>query len=213
MATSTKFDAPAPVSKAPKRIPVHICGQDVPDCPCQLVGIDAGMLYVRSERQIPESSAIVVSFDHVHLSGVVAECRSAEGNWVISVALASCKRRLNDRIPDGEESMIGIVEGDRTHLRPCTIIDTSAFGMGLRLGFPIDTGARVCIETESMMVFGEVRHCHPKLDGQYIAGILIVDVVPDVRSQSPFSVMLSNLRWKLASRIRGREVPVHRPDR
>jgi hypothetical protein len=120
---------------------------------------------------------------------------------------------LNDRIPDGEEGLLGIVEGDRTHLRPCTIIDTSAFGMGLRLGFPIDTGARVCIETESMMVFGEVRHCHPKLDGQYIAGVLIVDVVPDVRSQSPFSVMLSNLRWKLASRIRGREVPAHRSDR
>src|ERR1700691_1159684 len=102
--------------KSAKRIPVHISGSDVPDCPCQLVGIDAGMLYVRSERQIPETSSIVVSFDHVQLSGVVARCQPAEGEWVISVALASCKRRLEERIPNAEESVIGIVENDRTNL-------------------------------------------------------------------------------------------------
>jgi hypothetical protein len=177
-----------------------------------LVGIDAGTLYVRSERQIPESSSIVVSFDHVQLSGVVAGCQPDEEEWVISVALASCKRRLDERIPSGGESVIGVVEGDRTTLRPCTIVDTSSFGLGLCLAFPIDPGARVCVETESMMVFGEVRHCHARPDGQFVAGILIIDVVPDVRTQNMFSVMLNNLRWKLASSIRGRDVPAYRAD-
>jgi len=196
-----------------KRISVHISGTTVPDCACGLVGIDAGVLYVRSERQIPESSSIVVSFDRVQLSGVVAGCQPAEGEWVISIALASCKRRLDERIPNGEESVIGVVEGDRTTLRPCTIVDTSSFGLGLRLSFPIDPGARVCVETESMMLFGEVRHCHPKAEGEFIAGLLIIDVVPDVRTQNMFSVMLNNLRWKLASSIRGRDVPAYRADR
>jgi hypothetical protein len=199
-------------AKPTRRIPVHIAGQDVPDCPCELVGIDAGMVYVRSERQIPESSAIVVSFDHVRLAGVVAGCQSAGSAWMISVALASCKRRLDERIPDGEESAIGVIDNGPTKLLPCTIVDKSGFGMGLRVSFPIPAGARVCVERESMMVFGEVRHCHPKLDGQFIVGILIVDVVPDVRSQSSFSVMLNNLRWKLASSIRGRDVPAYRSD-
>jgi hypothetical protein len=140
------------------------------------------------ERQIPESSPVVISFHHTQLS----------------------KRRLDERIPHGEESILGIVEGDRTSLHKCTIIDTSAFGMGLRLAFPVDTGARICVETESMMVFGEVRHCHPRLDGEFIAGILIIDVVPDTRRESKFSVMLNNLRWKLASSIRGRDVPAFR---
>ena len=213
--TIPEFPAPPKreLARPAKRIPVHISGQDVPDCPCELVGIDAGVLYVRSERQIPESSSIVVSFDHVHLSGVVAGCRPADDDWVISIALASCRRRLDERISNGEESTIGVVENGKATLRRCTIIDTSSFGMGLRLAFPIETGARVCIETESIMVFGEVRHCHPKLDGQYIAGILIIDVVPDVRDQNPFSVMLSNLRWKLASSIRGKDVPAYRVDR
>jgi hypothetical protein len=193
-----------------KRIPVHISGHDVPDCPCELVGIDAGMVIVRSERRIPESSAIVVSFDHVRLSGVVAECRPAKRDWVISVALASCRRRLDERIPAGEESAIGVIDHGPTKLLPCTIIDTSAFGLGLRLSFPIAVGSRVCVERESMMVFGEVRHCNPKLDGQHIAGILIIDVVPDLRSQSSFSVMLNNLRLKLAPGIRGRDVSGYR---
>jgi hypothetical protein len=200
-------------AKQVKRIPVHLSGQDVPDCPCELVGIDAGMVYVRGERQIPESSAIVVSFDHVQLSGVVAGCQPAEQDWVISIALASCKRRLDERIPEGEESAVGVIDSGPTKMLPCTIINTSGFGLGLRLSFPIPTGARVCVERESMMLFGEVRHCHPKPDGQYTAGLLIIDVVHDLRSQSAFSVMLNNLRWKLASSIRGRDVPGYRPDR
>jgi hypothetical protein len=217
VSTIVELDMPAQsrrtLARTIKRLAVHISGQDVPDCPCELVGIDAGMVYVRSERQIPESSAVVVSFDHVQLSGVVAGCQPAERDWVISIALASCKRRLDERVPDGEESAIGVIDSGPTKLLPCTIINTSGFGLGLRLSFPISTGARVCVERESMMVFGEVRHCHPKLDGQYIAGILVIDVVPDMRSQSSFSVMLNNLRWKLAASIRGRDVPGYRSDR
>ena len=198
--------------KTVKRISVHVSGTTVPDCSCELVGIEAGTLYIRSDRQISESLSIVVSFDHVQLSGVIARCQPDEDEWVISVALASCKRRLEERIPHGEVSVIGVVEGDRTTLRPCNIVDALSFGLGLELSFAIDPGARVCVETESMMVFGEVRHCHARPDGQFAAGILIIDVVPDVRTQNMFSIMLNNLRWKLASSIRGRDVPAYRID-
>ena len=199
-----------PLAKPIRRIPICITGQDVPDCPSEMVGIEAGTVHLRSERQIPELSAVVVSFDHIRLSGVVAGCRAGKQGWVISIALASCKRRLDERIPEGEESAIGVVGTGQTKLLPCTITDSSSFGLGLRLSFPIAAGTRVCLERESMMVFGEVRHCHPKADGQFTAGVLIVDVVPDLRSQSAFSTMLNNLRWKLASSIRGRDVPGYR---
>lgn len=205
--------APARVTRKPARsIPVHISGTTVPDCFCSLEGIEAGIVYVGSDRQMPESSSIVVSFDHVQLSGVVAGCQPNEDAWLISIALASCKRRLEERIPHGEESAVGVVEKGQTTMRPCTIIDTSSFGMGLRLAFPIDTGSRVCIEMNASMVFGEIRYCHPRPDGLFTAGVLIVDVVPDVRTQNQFSVMLNNLRWKLASSIRGRDVPAYRAD-
>ncbi len=191
----------------PKRVPVDISGQDVPDCPCELMGIDAGTLHIRSERQIPESSSIVVSLDHTQLSGVVVRCQPDREEWIISVALASRKRRLDKRIPQAEECAIAVIDDNRTDLRPCTIIDASPFGLGLRLSFPVKTGARVCVETESTMILGEVRHCQAKAEGVFTAGILVVDVVPDLRTQSPFSVMLQNLRFKLASRIGGRDTP------
>jgi hypothetical protein len=153
---------------------------------------------------------VVVSFSNTQLSGIVAECRPAGPEWAVSIALSTCRRRLDDRIPLGEESMIGIVKGDGTRLHRCTIVDTSSFGLGLRVSFPIDTGTRICVETDAMIVFGEVRHCHPDPYGQFIAGVLIVDVVPDARTQNKFSVMLNNLRWKLASSIRGRDIPSYR---
>src|SRR5438045_444955 len=98
-------------TRPPQRIPVHISGQDVPDSPCELVGIDAGMIFVRSERQMAESSPVAVSLDQMQLSGVVAGCQPAENDWVISIALWSSKRRLSERIPNGVEASIGVVEG------------------------------------------------------------------------------------------------------
>lgn len=196
-----------------QRIPVHISGQDVADTPCELVGIDAGILYVRSERQIAESTSILVALDQVQLSGAVAACQPHENDWVISIALSSCKRRLAERIPHGQESVVAVIECGRADLRPCTIIDASPYGVGLRLSFPLAVGTRVCVETDANMIFGEVRHCHPKYDGKFIAGILIIDVVPDVRTESPFAVALNNLRWKLARSIRGKDVPAYRADR
>jgi hypothetical protein len=199
------------LAKSPaKRVPVHISGADVPDCPCELVEVEAGTLLIRAERQIPESSAIVVSLNHMKLHGVVAECQPAAKDWMLSIALSSRKRRLDERIANGQEAAIGVVENGRSKLRTCTIVDTSAFGMGLRLSFPLNPGARVCVETDSMMIFGEIRHCNPKRNGDHIAGMLIVDVVPDMSRQNPFSIMLNNLRWKLASSIRGGDPIPHR---
>jgi len=221
-AVRTRKDAGRPIQSDTRRhtqpgvrrhatpIPVHISGTAVPDCFGELADIDAGTVYVRAERQIPDSSPVVISFQHTQLSGIVAGCQPAGEEWIVSIALSACKGRLDERIAHGEAGILGVVEGDRTSLHQCTIIDTSAFGMGLRLGFPVATGARICVETESMMVFGEVRHCHSKPDGEFIAGILIVDVVPDTRTESKFSVILNNLRWKLASSIRGRDVPAFR---
>jgi len=190
------------------QIPVHLSGTTVPDCECTLAGIDAGTLFLQSERQIPESSAVVVAFNHIQLSGIVAECQPDGPGWMVAIALAASKRRLDERIANGAAGIVGIVENDRTtSVHDCTIINNSTSGLGLRLSFPIETGARICVETGSMMVFGEVRYCHAKQDGQFVAGVLIIDVVPDARTQNKFSVMLNTLRWKLAASIRGRDVP------
>jgi hypothetical protein len=198
---------------ATDRIQIQISGPDVPDTPCELVGIDAGTLYLRVDRKVPEASQIVISFDHVTLSGFVAECQSGSRGWIVSVALALCKRRLEERVPNGEEAIVRVVENGKATHHLCAIVNTSNFGLGLRLPFPLALGARVCVETESMVVFGEIRHCNQNSAGEYNAGILIVDVVTDVRSQSTFSVMLSNLRQKLAAGILGREVPAYRGGR
>jgi len=192
---------------------VNISGQDVPDTPCELIGIDTGMIFVRSERHMAASSPVAISLDQMQLSGVVAGCQPIENDWMISLALWSSKRRLSERIPNGLEAAIRVVEGDQASLHPCTIIDSTPFGLGLRLGFEVQTGTRVCVETDSGMILGEIRHCHSGRDVNFIAGVLILDVVPDSRTESRFSGMLNNLRWRLSSSIRGRDVRTFRGDR
>lgn len=192
------------------RIPVTISGPDVPDTAGYLVGVDAGTLYARSERQIAQASPIVISLDRVTLSGMVMESRPAEDEWIISIALPAGKRRLEERIPYGREGKIGIVENGKTDLRPCMILDASPHGLGIQLDFPVEIGAKICVEMESSVIFGEIRHSRVGSDGGYIAGILIVDVETDVKNQSAFTVMLNQLRWKIAAAIRGREAPVYR---
>lgn len=168
---------------------------------------------MRSDRQIQELSRITVSFDHVQLDGRVAGCHPAERGWIVSVTLASGKQRLEERFPAGEKSLIGVIEHGGTVIHHGAVVDTSPSGLGLRLDKPIETGARVYVETQSMMVFGEVRHCRRLEVGYYVAGVMIVEVVPDVRSQSMFSLMLNSLRWKLNSpSIRARDLRAYLPE-
>jgi len=190
--------------------PVRISGRTVPDGDCQLVGIDAGVLYLRSDRRIADSSAVTVSFDHTQLSGYVTGCQRTEDAWVISIALASGRRR-EERVPTGEQFTVGIVGNRGTTSCQCTVIDRSPSGLGLRFPRPIAPGTRVYVEMETVMALGEVRHCRPTEDGEFIAGVAIAEFLPDVRGRSKFTEILDKLRWKLGSGIRGRNLPWSRP--
>ena len=192
--------------------PVRISGKNVPDGECELVGIDAGILYVRSERRIADGSPVTVSFDHTQLSGYVTGCQAAEDGWVISVELAS-GRRSEARIPTGEQYTVGVVGNRGTTRCKGVVIDRSPSGLGLRFARAIAPGTRVYVEMESVMALGEIRHCRPAPEGGFVAGMAIAEFIPDVRSRSKFMEFLHKLRWKLGSGFRKRTAPVQRPGR
>ena len=193
---------PIPGDPHAKR-PVRITGKTVPDGDCELVGIDAGVLYVRSERRMADSSPVTVSFDQTQLSGYVTGCQPVEHEWVISIALASGRRR-EARIPTGEQFTVGIVSNNGTVRCRGTVTDKSPSGLGLRFSRPIAPGTRIYVEMDSVMALGEVRYCHATTDGQFIAGVAIAEFLPDVRGRNKFTEILDRLRWKLASGFRGK---------
>ena len=190
---------------------MRISGKTVPDGDCELVGIDSGVFYVRSERRIVEDSAVTVSFEQTQLAGYVTGCQSMEQEWIISVALASGRRR-GVRVPTGEEFTVGVVSNGGTMRCQATVVDKSLSGLGLRFSRAIAPGTRIYVEMESVMLMGEIRYCHATTDGQFIAGLAVVEYLPDIRGRNRFMEVLDKVRWKLTSGIRGK-AEIHRLNR
>jgi hypothetical protein len=208
----TKYPNDRLYGSATIRRPVRISGRTVPDGDCELVGIDAGAFYVRSERRIAESSPVTVSFEQTELDGYVTGCQPVEHEWVISIALASGRRR-EARIPTGEQFTVGIVNNNGTTQCLGTVTDRSPSGMGLRFSRPVAPGTRIYVEMESVMALGEVRHCHATTDGQFIAGISIAEFLPDARGRNKFTEIFDKVVCRLSAGIRGKSVPASRPHR
>ncbi len=198
--------------KTPSHRSVRLSGKTVPDGECELVGIDAGVFYVRSERRIAESSPVTVSFEQTELSGYVTGCQPTEREWVISIALATGRRR-EARIPTGEQFTIGIVSNTGTQHCLGTVTDRSPSGLGIRFSRPVAPGTRIYVEMESVMALGEVRHCHATTDGHFIAGVAIAEFLPDARSRTKFTEIIDKLACKFTAGIRGKSVPSPRPPR
>jgi hypothetical protein len=208
----TKYPADPQFGNPATHRPVRISGTNVPDGDCELVGIDAGVFFVRSERRIADLSPVTVSFEQTELSGYVTGCQPTEHEWVISIALASGRRR-EARIPTGEQFTVGLVSNNGTTRCRGTVTDKSPSGLGLRFSRPVAPGTRIYLEMESVMALGEVRHCHATTDGQFIAGVAIAEFLPDSRGRNKFTEILDKLACKLAAGIRGKGVPAPRPHR
>jgi hypothetical protein len=193
-----------------ERRAVRLAGKNVPDGDAELVGIDAGFLYLRTERRIVTDSPVTISFEQTQLSGYVSECQPTEDAWVVTIALASGKRR-EARIPTGEQFTAGIVTANGTTQCLATVIDKSASGMGLRFPRHVAPGTRIYVEMDSVIVFGEVRHCSETTDGQFIAGVLIAEFRPDTRGRNKIEEVIDKVRWKLTSGIRGKSTPTGWP--
>lgn len=200
-------EAAAPIQVRPRQMvaggnTVHLSGPNVPDYLCQLVGLDAGTLRVRSERRIADASPMTVSFDHIQLAGVVTGCHAMGNDWGVSIALTVTRRR-EARLAASGRVTVGIVGDAGTTSWPATVTNVSPSGLGLRVPEPVRLASRIYVETETEMIMGEVRHCRPAGDGQFIVGVLIVEVVPDLRTQGRLATFWERVKWRFASRMHG----------
>lgn len=186
-----------PLRGSVERKTVRISGTAVPDCLGALAGIDAGMLHVRSDRRIPETTHVVVGFDHIQLAGVITRCEPARGDWELTIALTSTGRR-EARLPASGKLNIGTVDGKETTSCQASVIDASPSGIGVRIPLRLGPGTRIYVEMESELVLGEVRHCRPTEDGHFVAGVMIVEVASDVRTRSRFGAIWDKVRWQLS---------------
>lgn len=57
------------------------------------------------------------------------------------------------------------------------VVDMSPSGMGIELGVELNRGAKVCVNLEQGLAFGEIRFCRSKGLGTYFAGFLLEEYI------------------------------------
>ena len=134
-----------------------ISGPSLPDSTGEVVGLEDGVLRVRCERRIPDTTATTIAFDHIRLSGTVLGSEPMGSEWGISIAL-NFSRRREARLPVSGKVTVGVVSGRGTKLYDASMIDVSPSGFSLQVPLSVPLGARIYIETTTEIILGEVRH-------------------------------------------------------
>ncbi len=194
------IDAPADsaqdASRTPTGIAVRIFGARIPDSAGELIDIREGVMRIRCERRLPDGALARISLDQIQISGAVLGCIPLGGDWGVSIAL-SFSRRREARIPCTGKVTAGVMSVHGTRSYGASLVDVSESGLSLRLPVPVRIAARIYVETESEMLIGEVRHCRAAGDGDFIAGVMLIEVVKDARMQGQLTSFWEGMRRRL----------------
>jgi len=68
----------------------------------------------------------------------------------------------------------------------------------------------IFVETESVLVVGEVRYCNERQKGRFDAGVEVTDVLSDIKSVQNSPGVLKTIRRKLAEAILGEPITISR---
>jgi len=180
-------------AQKPSGIAVRIFGARIPDSIGELVDIEDGVLRIRCERRLPDGALARISLDQIQISGTVLGCIPMGSDWSVSVAL-SFSRRREARIPCTGKVIAGVMNVHGATSYEAALVDVSPSGISLRLPVAVPIAARIYVETESEMLIGEVRHCRPAGSGEFVAGMMLIDVVKDARFGGRFASVWGNVR-------------------
>jgi hypothetical protein len=188
-------DSAPDTPRTPAGIAVRISGARIPDSIGELIDIREGVLRIRCERRLPDGALARISLDQIQISGTVLGCIPMGGDWGVSVAL-SFSRRREARIPCTGQVTAGVMSVHGTRSYEASLVDVSETGLSLRLPVPVRIATRIYVETEGEMLIGEVRHCRAA-GGDFIAGVMLIEVVKDARIEGQFASLLGSMRRRL----------------
>src|SRR6185503_7010255 len=125
----------------------------------------------------------------------------------------SFSRRREARIPCTGKVTAGVmsVRGARSY--EASLLDVSPSGLSLRLPVQVRIAARIYVETESEMLIGEVRHCRPANGGDFVVGVMLIEVVKDARVEGPFTSLWGNMRRRLGFALGLQRISGSRPEK
>jgi hypothetical protein len=180
----------------PAGITVRIFGSRIPDLIGELIDIQEGVLRIQCERRLPDGTLVRVALDQIQISGTVLGSLPLGNDWAVSVAL-SFSRRREARIPCAGKVIAGVLSAHGSRSYEASLVDVSPSGLSLRLPAPAQIAARIYVETEGEILIGEVRYCRPDPGGDFVVGVMLIEVVKDARALGQFASLWEDMRRRL----------------
>jgi hypothetical protein len=131
----------------------------------------------------------MLKFDRVAIPGKVISSRRDEDFYSTCVEMTPSDHvRRAPRFPLDESCSLSVLaSGRETRLKGC-LTDFSQSGLGLRSEGYVEIGMMVYVETRSLLIAGEVRHCRPRLNGTFTVGLETTDIFSDFRERTSLPI-------------------------
>jgi hypothetical protein len=176
---------------------------------CTLMGMAQGRIHLDADRPIGPETRVMLKFARVTFEAIVEYSTLKSGKYRVcaSVTAEAEKRRREPRLPIHQHATITALaeNAQNTMSIPCILTDLSRSGMRAQISEPLISGTMVCVETDTTLVAGEVRHCQRR-PGYHEIGVEITDIITDAKQGEKEEGFVKNLRWKLAALIVGEEL-------
>jgi hypothetical protein len=191
-------------------VELRIANSDAPAWHCALIGIAYGRVHLYADRAVTAETRVIVKFKAVTLEAIVQWCEPKDSGYRVSVSVTAEleNRRREPRLPIQQPAVIMSLS-DNTITADCTLTDVSRSGLRAQLREPLAVGAMVCIETEAIIISGEVRRCQQHHEYHEI-GVEITDILTNADTPDGNMGVVDGLRWKLAEFIVGKRLSVAR---
>jgi hypothetical protein len=173
---------------------------------CAVHEIANGQIHLLAPNSLADATKVTLKFDHVAIPGTVLSSRQSEDFYRTCVEVTPSDHvRRDPRFPLDESCFVSVLEsGDENRIKGY-LTDFSKSGLGIRSESYVEIGMMVYVETRSLLIAGEVRHCLPRLDGTLKVGLETTDIFSDFGQRRPLPIFY-RFRRCLAELILGHAI-------
>jgi hypothetical protein len=144
---------------------------------CNLIGIDRSRIHLSAKQWVKPGTGAVLKFERIKVAGEVGYCDRKDDEYRTCFIVSNSRRA--PRIPIDEFGSITVLGDEHAAAAECRLKDVSRFGLSVDARMMVKLGSMVCVQTDSILVVGEVRNQSSNFDGTYRTGVEINDIVSD----------------------------------
>jgi hypothetical protein len=150
--------------------------------PGTIHSFERGLLRIQSSRSFKVRQAVVIYIGACQVLGDVVYSAEKEGSFRTAISLVHsghANRRAERRIPVSWPARV-VVIGQNPGMVDSEVVDISSSGLCILSPTAVGLTARIAVETEVLVCFGEVLRCRTDETGAYRLGVRLEEMIGSV---------------------------------